>query len=98
MVSKKNFGESLFAFLLQLVKMAGNFGAKKLGGKKVTFCVLMTRDLIFCLGAAEGMTRHSHTEKMMPRAMVAAVSHLGTPTFRWAQANQSFRGLKQKNI
>ena len=78
--------------------MAGNFGIKKNWREKITFCVLMTRDLIFCLGAAEGMTRHSHTEKMMPRAMVAAVSHLGTPTFRWAQANQSFRGLKQKKI
>ena len=44
------------------------------------FSVLITRALIRCLGAAEGMTRQSQTEKTMPREMVAAVSHRGTPT------------------
>ena len=46
------------------------------------FSPLMKSVLTFCclLGAVLGMTRQSHSEKMMPREMVAAVSHLGTPT------------------
>merc|ERR1719397_524789 len=53
------------------------------------FSVLITRALIRCLGAAEGMTRQSQTEKTMPREMVAAVSHRGTPTRACRQATQS---------
>ena len=48
-----------------------------------------------CLGAEEGMTRHNHTEKMMPREMVAAVSQRGTPNRACTHATQSDQLLKQ---
>ena len=44
------------------------------------FSPLMKSVLTFLLGAVLGMTRQSQREKMIPREMVAAVSHLGTPT------------------
>ena len=53
------------------------------------FSPLMSRVLTFLLGAVEGMTRQSQMEKMMPREMVAAVSHLGTPTLACRQETQS---------
>merc|ERR1719158_1040691 len=53
------------------------------------FSVRITSARILCLGAAEGMTRHSHTENTIPREMVAAVSQRGTPTLAWRQATQS---------
>ena len=55
------------------------------------FSPLMKSVLTFCclLGAVLGMTRQSHSEKMMPREMVAAVSHLGTPTLACRQETQS---------
>ncbi len=56
---------------------------------------LMMRALRRCLGADEGMTRHSHTEKMMPREMVAAVSQRGTPKRACTHATQSDQLLKQ---
>jgi hypothetical protein len=59
---------------------------------------LMIRALRRCLGAEEGMTRHSHTEKMMPREMVAAVSQRGTPSRACTHATQSDQLLKQVNF
>ncbi len=56
---------------------------------------LMMRALRRCLGADEGMTRHSHTEKMMPSEMVAAVSQRGTPSRACTHATQSDQLLKQ---
>ena len=53
------------------------------------FSPLMKRVLTFLLGAVDGMTRQSQMEKMMPREMVAAVSHRGMPTLSWIQATQS---------
>ena len=55
------------------------------------FSPLMKSVLTFCclLGAVLGMTRQSHSEKMMPREMVAAVSQRGTPTLAWRQDTQS---------
>ena len=60
------------------------------------FSPLMRRVLTFLLGAVEGMTRQSQMEKMMPREMVAAVSHLGTPTLAWRQDTQSDQLLHSK--
>ena len=56
--------------------------------------------LTFCcclLGAVLGMTRQSHSEKMMPREMVAAVSQRGTPTLAWRQDTQSDQLLKHRS-
>ena len=59
------------------------------------FSPLMRRVLTFLLGAVLGMTRQSHREKMMPREMVAAVNHLGTPTLAWRQETQSDQLLQR---
>ena len=62
------------------------------------FSVLMTRARMRCLGAEEGMTRQSQTEKTMPREMVAAVSQRGTPTLACRQATQSDHFLQIKSV
>ena len=57
----------------------------------------MTRLLIRCLGAAVGMTKQSHTEKMIPKATVAAVSQRGTPILMCTHATQSDQRLKYED-
>ena len=61
------------------------------------FSPLIRRVFIFLLGAVEGMTRQSQMEKMMPREMVAAVSHLGTPTLVCRQDTQSDQLLQSNS-
>ena len=64
------------------------------------FSPLMNSVLTFCcclLGAVLGMTRQSHSEKMMPREMVAAVSQRGTPTLAWRQDTQSDQLLHHRS-
>jgi hypothetical protein len=46
----------------------------------------MTSALSLCFGEEEGITRHSQTEKTIPREMVAAVNQRGTLTLAWHSA------------